>query len=672
MCRCYGYRGSGISSDWSNDVTLTVFERPKAVLTVKPEPSQIFRGETVSLTCDIQGEGWTYRWDCDGSVHTSNTKEFRITAERTQMCRCYGYRGSGISSDWSNDVTLTVFERPKAVLTVKREPSQIFRGETVTLTCDIQGEGWTYRWDCDGRGDTSNTKEFRITAERTQMCRCYGYRGSGISSDWSNDVTLTVFERPKAVLTVKREPSQIFRGETVTLTCDIQGEGWTYRWDCDGSDHTSNTKEFRITAERTQMCRCYGYRGSGISSDWSNDVTLTVFERPKAVLTVKPEPSQIFRGETVTLTCDIQGEGWTYRWDCDGRGDTSNTKEFRITAERTQMCRCYGYRGSGISSDWSNDVTLTVFDKPRVRVKPQSSVFTGDTVTLSCDVRRSTGRRIIWYKDSKIIKTGDEMNIPRNVRLSDGGEYWCGVENSTDGHRVTLTVRERPKAVLRVHPDGRVFRGQTVTLTCDIQETDVTRWTYTWNKDNSEIHDSQSQEYRISSVSESHTGHYSCRGRETGGSRHTHTSDEVTLTLSAHSERPKAVLRVHPDGRVFRGQTVTLTCDIQETDVTRWTYTWNKDNSEIHDSQSQEYRISFVNESHTGHYSCRGRETGGSRHTHTSDEATLTLSDLSGSEAPLPVLSALKLVSFLLAASPYLLVTVIIGVKYYRAHVCRD
>ncbi|KAL0189758.1 hypothetical protein M9458_016857, partial [Cirrhinus mrigala] len=63
--------------------------------------------------------------------------------------------------------------------------------------------------------------------------------------------------------------------------------------------------------------------------------------------------------------------------------------------------------------------------------------------------------------------------------------------------------------------------------------------------------------------------------------------------------RPKPVVRVQPDGRVFRGQTVTLTCDIQETDVSSWTYSWNKDNSVIHDRHSREYRISFVNEYHS-------------------------------------------------------------------------
>ncbi|XP_026107134.1 Fc receptor-like protein 5 [Carassius auratus] len=308
-----------------------------------------------------------------------------------------------------------------------------------------------------------------------------------------------------------------------------------------------------------------------------------------------------------------------------------------------------------------------------------------------------------------------------------------------------LTVRERPKPALHVDPDEHVFRGQTVILTCDIQETDVSSWSYIWSKDDSEIDVSQSQEYRISSVNESHTGRYSCTGRETGGSRSSHTSDTVTLTVSDKpkvsvkpssvftgdtvtlscdvgqstgrtivwyknskiietgdqtitlrnvrvsdggqykcavykettqskpvmltvTERPKPALRVDPDEHVFRGQTVNLTCDIQETDVSSWSYIWSKDDSEIDVSQSQEYRISSVNESHTGRYSCTGRETGGSRSSHTSDTVTLTVSD----EAPSPVFSFLKLLSSLLAASPYLLVSIILGVKCYRAHVQSD
>uniref|UniRef100_A0A9J8D7E4 Ig-like domain-containing protein n=1 Tax=Cyprinus carpio carpio TaxID=630221 RepID=A0A9J8D7E4_CYPCA len=173
-------------------------------------------------------------------------------------------------------------------------------------------------------------------------------------------------------------------------------------------------------------------------------------------------------------------------------------------------------------------------DKPKVTVKPQSSVFTGDTVTLSCDVGQSTGT-IIWYKDFQTIETGDQTKTLENVNVSDGGKYACAVRGETQHYGVILTVRERPKPAVRVQPDGRVFRGKTVTLTCDIQETDVSSWIYSWNKDDSVIHVSQSQEYRISSVNESHTGQYSCTGNETQGSRYSHTSDKVTLTLSGLS-----------------------------------------------------------------------------------------------------------------------------------------
>ncbi|KAK7177061.1 hypothetical protein R3I93_001116 [Phoxinus phoxinus] len=406
-------------------------------------------------------------------------------------------------------------------------------------------------------------------------------------------------ERLKAAVII--EPG---KHDTAIARCELPGtkDDWTYGWFRDGSSLPFVTdREFSFRtgeSHRRSSVTCRGERRSdGQKSEISDAVTLTLSlltERPKAVLTVQPEPSQILRGETVTLTCDLQGEGWTYIWQCgDGRNHTSKEKEFKITAEIRQKCKCYGCRGSDCSH-WSDEVTLTVSDSPRVTVKPQSSVFTGDTVTLSCDVRHSTGRRIIWLKDFQRI-SGDETVTLRDVRVSDGEEYGCAVvgeNNSTTlGRRVTLTVRERPKAVLRVQPDGRVFRGQTVTLTCDIQETDVTSWTYSWNKDDSEIHVSRSQEYSISSVSESHTGHYSCSGRETRGSRHTHTSDEVTLTLSvgSSSEAPLPV--------------------------------------------------------------------------------TLTPS---GSEAPLPVLSVLKLLSFLVAASPYLLVSIIIGVKCYRAHAQSD
>ncbi len=89
-----------------------------------------------------------------------------------------------------------------------------------------------------------------------------------------------------------------------------------------------------------------------------------------------------------------------------------------------------------------------------------------------------------------------------------------------------------PKPVVDVDPDRRVFRGETVTLTCDIQQTGD--WWYIWNKDSGRDYSTgHNQNYTIPSVDWPHSGVYSCRG--TQSEHHSQYSDEVTLTVSGES-----------------------------------------------------------------------------------------------------------------------------------------
>ncbi|XP_077085806.1 leukocyte immunoglobulin-like receptor subfamily A member 3 [Siphateles boraxobius] len=185
--------------------------------------------------------------------------------------------------------------------------------------------------------------------------------------------------------------------------------------------------------------------------------------------------------------------------------------------------------------------SLTEKPQPIVTVKPQSSVFTGDTVTLSCDVGRSTGWTFLWRKNSNPESSDDAgTKTISSVRVSDGGTYECRAQRGdyyTDSSNVKITVRVRPKPVVKVKPDVRVFRGERVTLTCDIQETGV--WSYSWYKDQvnrrtDQIYSSagQDQIYIIPSVDRSHAGLYRCRGTLTESQQKSEISDRVTLTVS--------------------------------------------------------------------------------------------------------------------------------------------
>ncbi|KAI5085982.1 Fc receptor-like protein 5, partial [Silurus meridionalis] len=64
--------------------------------------------------------------------------------------------------------------------------------------------------------------------------------------------------------------------------------------------------------------------------------------------------------------------------------------------------------------------------KPTVRVNPQSSVYTGDTVTLSCEMQ-STGWEFQWetvnQQQLQYIEQAKTLTV--TVDNEEETEYWC-------------------------------------------------------------------------------------------------------------------------------------------------------------------------------------------------------------------------------------------------------
>ncbi|KAK3545243.1 hypothetical protein QTP70_002260 [Hemibagrus guttatus] len=164
-----------------------------------------------------------------------------------------------------------------------------------------------------------------------------------------------------------------------------------------------------------------------------------------------------------------------------------------------------------------------------------------------------------------------------------------------------------PKAVVSITPDTHVFIGERVTLRCDIQGGRDTQWTYSWKINNNELtesrgrvyRDSTRQEFRIWSVKDSDSGTYTCRGHKSD-SQSSEISDAVTLTVSA---KPKPTVRVNPQSSVYTGDTVTLSCELQQ--GTGWVFLWYKNNQLLQNSE-QENTLN-VTEDNAGEteYQCR-------------------------------------------------------------------
>ncbi|XP_037403283.1 Fc receptor-like protein 5 isoform X2 [Pygocentrus nattereri] len=562
-------------------------------------------------------------------------------------------------------------ERPKPAVSIQPD-DQVFIGETVTLRCDIQGGGvsnWQYSWFKAGSSTAvSNEQQYNIssvTASDGGTYTCRGTkRGTSRYSHTSDAVTLTVSDLPKPTLTVEPE-RPVFSGESVTLKCEIKDyDGWTYQWykqdkqsgwtAVSQSDyHTVDGDTLTIRGDTVingDQYLCRGERHDRPTSEYSNSVTLTVEALPPAELTVEPKQSPVFSGESVTLKCKIKGyDGWTYRWYkhdkqseltavSQSEHHTVNGDTLTIRADTVINGEQYWCRGERrdrpTSSQYSSSVTLTVNALPTAKLtEPRwSPVFTGESVTLKCEIQSHSNWRYQWYKGSSGTAVSQSQTNTFTIRSAadqDQDQYWCRGErddrpsSSQLSNTVTLRVKERPKAVVSIQPGDQVFIGETVTLTCDIQGGGVSKWQYSWFKDDPNRRVSNEQQYSISSVTESHRGKYTCRGTERGTSRYSHTSDAVTLTVS---ERPKPAVSIQPDDQVFSGETVTLTCDIQGGGVSNWQYSWFKAGSSTAVSYKQQYSISSVTASDGGTYTCRGTERGTSRYSHTSDAATLTVS----------------------------------------------
>uniref|UniRef100_A0A4W4EIB5 Ig-like domain-containing protein n=1 Tax=Electrophorus electricus TaxID=8005 RepID=A0A4W4EIB5_ELEEL len=276
---------------------------------------------------------------------------------------------------------------------------------------------------------------------------------------------------------------------------------------------------------------------------------------PKAVVSVSPD-NHVFRGETVTLRCDIQGEGdtgWTYSWYKNNYSIYPHTTYnpymiSSVTQYDSGTYTCRGYRGrDSQSSEISNAVTLTVAQAV-LSVSPQSWLTEGDSVSLSCEVRdSSTGWTFSWYRAVPYRECVTPVtDIHDSVRycveiLSDinGDQYQCRGERhdrpttSQYGNTVTLTVHVKPTPELTSSLKGAALLGNPVTLHCKLDQS--AGWSFYWSRHTQNPENetnTAANSYNISSVAPSDGGQYWCRAGRGNPVYYTHYSDAIWLNVT--------------------------------------------------------------------------------------------------------------------------------------------
>ncbi|KAI5628787.1 Fc receptor-like protein 5, partial [Silurus asotus] len=202
----------------------------------------------------------------------------------------------------------------------------------------------------------------------------------------------------------------IYTGDTVTLNCNLQSTGWSFSWykGYQKSPEPQNTNPLSviISNEGQTTYYCKALRGN-YESEFSAAVIITAKARPKPVVKIHPAEN-VFIGENVTLTCDIQTEGpWKYHWYRNNEeiSDAARKRTYMIIdvkAFNKGAYRCDGSQSSDPKYTQSSDaVTLTVSEKPEPELTSdlKGAALTGNPVILYCTLKlQSAGWKFYWMK----------------------------------------------------------------------------------------------------------------------------------------------------------------------------------------------------------------------------------------------------------------------------------
>ncbi|XP_076836014.1 Fc receptor-like protein 5 [Brachyhypopomus gauderio] len=453
----------------------------------------------------------------------------------------------------------------------------------------------------------------------TGLYVCRAQRGeTPYETEYSNLQPLWITgESPPVSLIIRPNRTQHFDNDSVTLSCEGQSDsaGWrVIRYTHSESGRVSHCLSFwgsvtgsTCTISSLSIYHTGVYWCQSESGESSNPVNITVHERPQAVLSVTPQ-SWMTEGVSVTLSCEVRDSstGWTFSW-------------YRAVPYREDLTQVL-------------DSIASLFESYSVDLLSDSSRGAGGSYTLSPAALHHTGVYVCRAKRGE---------APYETEYSNLQPLWI--------------TGESPPVSLIVSPNRiQHFYGDSLSLSCEGQS-NSTGWTvrgYTYRWGVSECFTFQGSvtgsTCTISVLHRSHTGVYWCQS-ESGGS-----SNPVNITVHYY------VILDSPVHPVTEGNPLTLHCLLRPTVTSDLRADFYKDGLLIQNQTAGEMTIHTVSKSDEGLYHCKHPERGESAH------SWVSVRGLSHSEAPF---SVLRLFSNLLAASPYLLVSIILGVKCYRARV---
>ncbi|KAI3357704.1 hypothetical protein L3Q82_016109, partial [Scortum barcoo] len=656
---CKGqHKTKGVTTEASNSLELKVNDKPKPTVTRSSHFDKMFPGESISFTCKVAvSSGWEYLWYHNkNETQASSIDTFEIVSidhHKSGQYHCKAKRGLFLTAE-SETTTLQVSDPPKPAQELRTRWLDVFKDETVELSCEVDSSDWTVTWyknqvkiqedsilavssNPDGEGLLKITSVSRIH-QGQYACKAE-LKARGVTSGFSNTIDIKVYDNVPTP-TLRKEPgfNQMYEGETVNFICKVDvSTGWQYLWYKDGEIHPgsiSETFSIRLALSNKGNYSCKATRGKKTLTDFSEEIHQNVLEIPFPYLNNVTEWLDVFPTESVKLSCGMMdgSSDWTYTWYKDGQqvqaveaasfDPDKTTLSINSTSKNHEgKYECKGHlKGRHVSSILSLDLFLSVYEKkPSVTLtqNPDYKVmFPGESVDFSCHISESSGWMYSWYKDNKDLGVSEDMLKVSSVGTANSGTYTCLAKRGTvqvfragSSQGLGLEVKgNKPKPSITRQPSAdKVYVGESVSFKCNVELS--SGWEYLWFKNKALLNISGSN-FTIRDANLSHSGIYECVARREKTKYTTEHSDESNLHI--YEIPVPSVENITQWLDVFPTESMKLTCRMNGS--SDWTYTWYKDGQQVQaveavsfDSHRTNFSINSASPSHRGLYKCSAK-----------------------------------------------------------------
>ena len=519
----------------SDPFYVNVYERPYTNITA--DATEICEGGNVTLRANLNNYNdpmLTYQWYKDevnnthilpGATHEIETFEPVLGATNyivkvthlmdfnTQYCVAYD--------------TIRVDVNPIPVVEamfITPDQTTVCEGQTVTIMAGVVDGGVEggeiYTWYRNGEviegfhESVLTDNPVAVDGEPTIYHYAVSVKqsASGCESliyDQLDDITVN----PNPVVELVTDPIVCdTTGNNITLLANVQPEILTpvsYKW-MENNEIMSITENNTISFHKDYRDYPYSFSVQLVNEyGCVSEASALVYVNAEPVVAITATDTNICNGGEITLTANLAdwnaGE-LTYRW-YDGNTAIANATELSYTVVPTPGVHKYTIQIDQLTSlchATSDTITVVVNNDPTVVLNYAAAQYTvcdGYQVDLTTTVTGGVtgGEVFTWYRNGQVIEGATASTYSEVVSALNGepttynyavsvAQAAPGCESNVYDSLQTITVNPNPVVVLVTDPIVCVEEGNNITLTANMDPTNVgSDVTFNWMEDNATL-----------------------------------------------------------------------------------------------------------------------------------------------------------------------------------------